>query len=72
MASAALVSNVPFSPSGIASAGRDRSRSPSKAGPPPTASPRRRVDVTAASAGYFETMRQPLVAGRRVRLDRQP
>jgi putative ABC transport system permease protein len=63
VASAALVSNPPFSPSGIAS-GPGQTLFEIEGRPTATGDLAPRVDVTIASPGYFDTLRQPLAAGR--------
>jgi predicted permease len=61
--SAALASNIPFSPNGVASGPGNANfevegRLVSKGELAP------QVDITIVSAGYFETIRQPLLGGR--------
>jgi putative ABC transport system permease protein len=63
VASAALVSNPPFSPSGIAS-GPSQVPFEIDGRPASAGELAPRVDVTVASPEYFDTVRQPLVAGR--------
>ncbi len=63
VAQAALVSNPPFSPSGIAS-GPGQTVFEIEGRPTAAGGLAPRVDVTVASPEYFDTVRQPLVAGR--------